>query len=386
MRYALAASHSTGCKKTHYLLLAAILCGGLFSASSTNAQLETAIDLLVAQEPELAAAFAAGVDPSDLHLSSGQSLADYLAAAAGSSGLVYSTLFPCRVLGTQLSTDGKMAADESRSFLVRGETDLTPQGGPVTGCGVPATAEAVMVSFVVFRPDGRGSLWARAAGQGSYEVLVNYRAGDARNNSTIQRLCKGTCVADFDLLTASAGAHVVARVTGYFLPLAEAVHTHDGSEIVSGEVDESVIDPDLARDTELLAHTTDMNNPHSVIDTNAATLCGTGEYLDGDGTCAPKLGLNDLTSCSGGDVPTYSGGTWVCRPHLVVVTAPFVDSGASISCPRGTRPLHIGVGCYPIPICHIQGQVSFSSSGGQVECFGADWGPAPLEYCFVLCD
>ena len=54
--------------------------------------------------------------------------------------------------------------------------------------------------------------------------------------------------------------------------------------------------------------------------TNAQTICGPGELLDGGGGCVTKTGLNEL-SCGDGQVLTYESGTWVCETPFAFTAA-----------------------------------------------------------------
>lgn len=129
---------------------------------------------------------------------------------------------------------------------------------------------------------------------------------------------------------------------------------------------------------------TDFSTGAHTIDTTAATLCATGEYLDGDGTCAAKLALNDLAGCTGGDVPIRRyDGTWVCGVPFTVVTEPMPLGHATVSCPPGIGWTGwAAVGCDPSPTCHIPVEVSFTVYWDDME---VDCGGGPGNYCLLLC-
>src|SRR5512135_3041821 len=77
-------------------------------------------------------------------------------------GLVYTPVAPCILVRTAGSPLGRMLNDETRGYLVRGATNLSPQGGAAAGCGIPDDAAVVSVSLRVANPSGVGQLkvWA----------------------------------------------------------------------------------------------------------------------------------------------------------------------------------------------------------------------------------
>ncbi len=178
--------------------------------------------------PEQHAAFIDGADPASLVLASSETLADFLerfaTKGAVAEGLVYYPLPRCTALETWSATLGKMAANETRDFIVRGEaTDLSDQGGSATGCGVPVAAEALMVNFRVSdHGSSTGQLRVYASDQSAGYPLINYQAdtGLITTNASALDLClAAACTSDFRVWTRNAEAHVRMDVLGYFAPL-----------------------------------------------------------------------------------------------------------------------------------------------------------------------
>ncbi len=144
-------------------------------------------------------------------------------AAAGSvdptEGLVYVAIEPCVLSRTVASSAGKMGGGETRSFLARGSGDFSAQGGAAGGCGIPAQAAVVALSFRLANPTGQGQLklWPSDRSEPP-TFLAEYAANAGLTNATLLPLCGAPdCPADFLAKTVGSGAHLRLDVLGYFI-------------------------------------------------------------------------------------------------------------------------------------------------------------------------
>jgi hypothetical protein len=182
-----------------------------------------------------------------------------------------------------------------------------------------------------------------------------------------------------------------------------ASFTGDGSGLTGVNADtlESFPFSYFTIDPELEAHTLAFNihsqgnvSAHHTptVDTTAATQCSAGELLAGaaDG-CVTKFGLNELSACTDGDVPTYSMGSWGCMAPVTVVSVDIIPNDQFIRayCPPGTTLLTGGLGG---PGCSVglggalenpSGSVSVAQTGAQ--CFFAGVALDEDCDCFAVC-
>ncbi|WP_376695246.1 hypothetical protein [Wenzhouxiangella sp. EGI_FJ10305] len=147
------------------------------------------------------------------------------------SGMTYFPIEPCTVLRTA-SSGGEFSADESRSFLIRGDsTDLSPQGGSSTGRGVPDEAGAIMVNVVANGSTGNGAVKAWPEGQPEPSKFMNTSTDDsADNGSVVVNLGDPALANDFQVKTFRTGTHLMFIVSGYFLESSNTVKL-DGIDI-----------------------------------------------------------------------------------------------------------------------------------------------------------
>jgi hypothetical protein len=134
-------------------------------------------------------------------------------------GLVYVTIEPCILARTAGSSAGRMGGGETRSFLARGGGDLSAQGGAVGGCGIPAEAAVVAVSFRLANATGKGQLKLWPSDRSEPPIsLAEYAANAGLTNATLLPLCGAPdCPADFLARTVGSGAHLRLDVLGYFI-------------------------------------------------------------------------------------------------------------------------------------------------------------------------
>lgn len=142
---------------------------------------------------------------------------------------------PCRVLDTRAGL-GPVPHGVTLDVFVRGSALPTSDGALQTDCGVPNTAEAVVVNVVVVNPTAAGYLKANAHGEinspnGAYNRLT-FAAGDVISNEMQVGLCNAVffddappacpygmgLYRDFQVqpvMSPGASAHVVVDVVGY---------------------------------------------------------------------------------------------------------------------------------------------------------------------------
>jgi hypothetical protein len=143
--------------------------------------------------------------------------------------LGYFPITPCRLVDTRLIGDPpgtRLEPDVARDFRAKA-TDLSDQGGSVTGCGVPGTATAVMVNLVAVNPVKQGVLktWAHPNPEPpdisavmTYGPVTGLKA--ISNGITIP-ICdahSATCFFDFTLKAETGATHASVDVVGYFGP------------------------------------------------------------------------------------------------------------------------------------------------------------------------
>jgi len=141
------------------------------------------------------------------------------AAAAQDAAATAETLFvaqdPCRIIDTRAG-GGKLAANSTRTFFVKGTTGFAPQGGKTGGCGIPEFAAAVAVSVTTTNSSANNRLVTFPAGSPvPTSTTVSYLKSANVTGSTIVQLASGTgkvlAIHNFNATT-----HVVVDVVGYF--------------------------------------------------------------------------------------------------------------------------------------------------------------------------
>ena len=119
----------------------------------------TALTVLVASAGDAAAGGPPVTPPpvprqsrADVHVAS-------LTPASNTTSFV--PIAPCRIADTRhgTGTNGKkLKKNNTRNLTVAGTTGFEQQGGKAGGCGIPATAQAVVLNAVVVSPSKKGSL------------------------------------------------------------------------------------------------------------------------------------------------------------------------------------------------------------------------------------
>jgi hypothetical protein len=134
---------------------------------------------------------------------------------------VFTAVAPCRAL----LTPTKIPANTSRLVQIVG-SGFGSQGGPTGGCGVPASATAVAMSFTAYGASSPGYLTAYAAGAARPGVTtVSYPVNGAATAGTIVQLGDQGRISLF----AAKDVTVAGEVTGYYAPQIRGTINLDGS-------------------------------------------------------------------------------------------------------------------------------------------------------------
>jgi hypothetical protein len=120
----------------------------------------------------------------------------------------YVAISPCRIADSRSSSAGVYARNATRPLQITGTTGFATQGGAVTGCGIPTTATAAVLSFTI----------ADSTGQGRLTV---FPSGATRPNTTALTYYKNTKISGE--VTSKIGADGTIRVTNVSLATANVV-------------------------------------------------------------------------------------------------------------------------------------------------------------------
>ena len=162
-----------------------------------------------------------------------------LAAQVLSSGLVLTTIEPCRIVDTRLA-GGKIlpGAGENRTFNVVGTANFTTQGGKSGGCSIPGFAtipgianpipmvQAVVFNFTAVAPSGPGDI--RAFPTDAVLVptasVLNYSNVGGLNiaNGIIIPVRQDLQGNDLEIQADVSAAHLVVDVVGYLTNVADS--------------------------------------------------------------------------------------------------------------------------------------------------------------------
>ena len=159
-------------------------------------------------------------------------------AAGVTSEMDFVPVASCRLVDTRLG-GGRLAAADARGFEARGTASLAPQGGSVTGCGLPLNAAAISMSVVAVKPAAGGYLrgWAQGTTEPATSFL-NVTRNVTLNGMTIQDLGDPHELLDFRIRNGAGAMHLVVDVTGYYIaPMAALVNADSsldhGSRVIS---------------------------------------------------------------------------------------------------------------------------------------------------------
>jgi len=131
----------------------------------------------------------------------------------------FTPVTPCKIYDSRPVQGGAgvFASNEIRTITVTGDTPA--QGGTPGGCGIPHTASAVQLNFVIVDPLGTGSIKLWAPSSAEPQGLLAYQSGlisfwNGSGTVPISTL-EGSEDKKMRVKTNGAGAHVVLSVTGY---------------------------------------------------------------------------------------------------------------------------------------------------------------------------
>jgi hypothetical protein len=141
-----------------------------------------------------------------------------LSGASVTTGKVYYSLNPCRIVDTRLAFGvytGPIGQGSSMDFHAKDALEIQNQGGKVGGCNVPQTAAALVINITSVNQSANGHLIAYPFGAlRPVASILNY-TNTAVANSTILPVCTETCGADFTIYAYSS-TQVIVDVMGYF--------------------------------------------------------------------------------------------------------------------------------------------------------------------------
>ena len=139
--------------------------------------------------------------------------------AAGTLG--YTPLSqPCRAADTRLvvgPANPKLGQGGLRGVQVVGSDNMTSQGGPAAGCGVPVGATAVEVSITAVEPEATGFLRVSPGTPGaeSTTAFVNFNGTTAATNTGTTKAAN-LATGDLQIRHFGGKTHVIVDVQGYF--------------------------------------------------------------------------------------------------------------------------------------------------------------------------
>ena len=143
------------------------------------------------------------------------------------AGSIFVPITPCRIIDTRVA-GGKIAAGSTRNFQIRGTTGFAAQGGPASGCGIPASASAVTGALTATQTAGVGFLRAGPYGRSALATVLNYPAttGGITSETT---LALGAGAASISIKANGHATHVVLDVTGYYNSQIHLIILADGT-------------------------------------------------------------------------------------------------------------------------------------------------------------
>lgn len=119
--------------------------------------------------------------------------------------------------------DTKPQPSTNYTFDIRGETqDFSDQGGSSAGCGIPTTADAVMINILAVQPAGGGNMKAFASDVGAGDVsgtIINYNSLSPNvnlNNAVTVPLDASTSDGDLIIRPQGSATHIIGTVLGYY--------------------------------------------------------------------------------------------------------------------------------------------------------------------------
>lgn len=144
-----------------------------------------------------------------------------LSPGASQNDLVYTPVFPCRVIDTRVpGAGGPLLSGVQRDFDVVG-VGFAGQGGVAGSCGIPfGPATAVVINFVAVNAFGAGNLrvWP-FGGAVPNASIINYSPVQNIANGVVVQICDpavSACGKDISVIADVNGTQLVADVLGFF--------------------------------------------------------------------------------------------------------------------------------------------------------------------------
>lgn len=135
---------------------------------------------------------------------------------------VFVPITPCRAF----VTDTVIKSGKTRTFQISGSSDLSGQGGPAAGCGVPASATAIGISLTAIEPSAAGYLKAFAVGSARPAgSVVQYVSATATAGSIVALNSDGL----ISVYLNGGSSRVAGDITGYFAPQIQVYMNYDGT-------------------------------------------------------------------------------------------------------------------------------------------------------------
>lgn len=141
------------------------------------------------------------------------------ALGALGNDLVYTPITACRIVDTQSTAGGAIAAGGTRSFSGIGEASYAVQGGSATDCGtlgVVATALMLHVTAVTPTLAGTATVYPFNTPRPASPSL-QYSAGAVVNGAVLAQIPNPPQASDFTIHS-SATANYTVDIVGYFAP------------------------------------------------------------------------------------------------------------------------------------------------------------------------
>lgn len=178
----------------------------------------TALTVLVASAGDAAAGGPPVTPPpvprqsrADVHVAS-------LTPASNTTSFV--PIAPCRIADTRhgTGTNGKkLKKNNTRNLTVAGATGFEQQGGKAGGCGIPATAQAVVLNAVVVSPSKKGSLKIWPTGLAEPSANFFYYGSFTTSGSGVVALPSGA-QSGITVKNFTSTTNLELDVTGYYMP------------------------------------------------------------------------------------------------------------------------------------------------------------------------
>lgn len=142
-------------------------------------------------------------------------------AAASVAQTEYVPLAPCRIADSRLTQAGKYTRNATRVMQIAGTANFSGQGGATTGCGVPLTAQAAVLSFTTTNSTGQGRLTVFPSGaKPNTTALTYYKNVKISGEVTAKLAVDGTIRVSNVSFTST---DVVVDVVGYYAQPISAV-------------------------------------------------------------------------------------------------------------------------------------------------------------------